>query len=103
MIVHRTVYNIKKGRTPEAADLIKSMKDYGIPKPPHACRVYRPRGGPRDELVVEMEFDTLAQYEEYMEGFWDASGAGDLLKKWLKVAVRGGVQEFWRVEAVSWD
>ena len=93
MIVGRVSARVKFGRMEEAVALVKAeWQRYPLP---HATRIYTSNLGPTDTLVLEFEFESMAEYEKFFAG-WGADpgtavyaqGVGELLDP-------GGTSEIW--------
>jgi len=101
MFVFRAERLVKKDKTKEVAERIAEWLGKSAP---HAWRVYTQGIGPRDTVVLEMEFETLAEFEPMFESHLKGSfGPQDTpeVKWWAEAGVPGGVDEIWYLMASS--
>lgn len=102
MYVVRFTHPAKQGRTGELAELFKSTSDYGFPPPPHGWRLYQPSHlGPWGVVVNELEFESLAQYEEWDRTRLAVPRFGEVIAKVQELAGPSGSGELWRVETLK--
>jgi hypothetical protein len=102
MFVMRFTHTAKQGRTRELAEHLKSFADYGIPRPPHGWRVYQSTHLGRWGVVIqEIEFENLAQFEDYMSKRNAAPRFGEAYARYLEFAEPSGSGELWRVETLQ--
>ena len=71
---------------------------------PHAWRVYTQGIGPRDTVVMEMEFESVAEMAPMIEAYLvpfhhEADQAHQ--EWWEKAGVPGGVDEIWNLYAAG--
>ena len=98
MLVVRFTVPVKAGGEKAFVEWIRSRSDYGIPHPPYGERVYWYKFAPWCEVIHEMEFENLTQYEAHREKQKAASGYRDWVSKVGEFYVRGGRSEVWNVE-----
>jgi hypothetical protein len=101
MFVWRLERLVKKDKTKEVAErLVEAAKKMA----PHAWRVYTQGIGPRDTVVMELEFETLAEFEphfnHHLTGSFGPQDTPDV-KWWADAGVPGGVDEVWYLMASS--
>ena len=90
MIVHRSMTNVKRGRMEEIVTLIKAEDE--LYPPPHERRICWPQFGPWQVLVLEWEFEDMAEQQAWWAGwtpspsFWDqfndCSAGGGTIEIW---------------------
>lgn len=94
MIVQRTTVKVKRGCMQEAVALCKSFDESGG----ITCRTYTSRIGRHDTLVVDHEFESLAEMEKVWAEWRANPDYPAFLEKWLALAERGGYTEIWNLE-----
>ena len=78
MIVEKNTVVVKQGGMDEAVTEVKSLLEAG--GFPHAFRIYVPHTGPQGVIVVETEYESLAEFEKYWKDFF-ASPEADAWRK----------------------
>ncbi|MFH1085673.1 MAG: hypothetical protein V1772_07920 [Chloroflexota bacterium] len=70
---------------------------------PHAWRVYTHGTGPRDTVVMEIEFASIAEMAPMMENVLKPSSIADEaeIQWWAEVGVPGGMNEIWNLYAAG--
>jgi len=102
MLVMRFTHPAKQGQTRELAEHLKSFPDYGTPRLPHGWRVYRSTHlGHWGVVIQEMEFESLAQFEEWMSERNAAPRFGEWHARYLELAEPSGSGEIWSVETLQ--
>lgn len=92
--MNRRTFTAARGKQDVVVDLLK-----GAAKSTGVCyRIYRSYYGRFDEVVVELEFDSVAQLEAMWAKFQGQPGADDFFAKWNAITV-GGQNEVWTLEA----
>ncbi len=92
MIVNRRTFILRQGRRQSAIEAIKAT--YARDPSTVKLRWYTSDIGPFDQLVMEMEFQDLAEYNKY----WTAFDPGeDFWKGWFDLTATGGTNEIWEV------
>jgi hypothetical protein len=68
---------------------------------PHGYRVYTQGIGPRDTVVMELEFASFGEIESMLAGMFNPDGITDPAARewWEKVGVPGGTDEIWNLYA----
>ena len=95
MLVNRRTFTAQKGKLEEAAAFLKeAIQRLGFP---HATRVLVADLGPFDTLVEEFEFETLAEYERFMQQIGSKLTAEDWAK-WHSLTLSGGTNEIWQLK-----
>jgi len=93
MILERFVWKVKQGCMQEAVALSKSFAESAGT----TCRIYTSNIGPHSTLVIDQEFETLAQRGKFWVE-WDARPETPALwEKWLAVTETGGYTEIWNL------
>jgi hypothetical protein len=95
MLVHRTTFVVKVGKRDEAVEVLKSGADY-LEKVP-TFRVYGSSIGPRDTLVLELEFENLAEYERFWDEWFATPESAAVMEKWVQLREPGGTSEIWQL------
>ena len=99
MFVHRSVFKVGIGNFVEAAALLKDL--YERFAPPHPVRILTSWLYPNNELVVELEFASLGEYEEYWRGFHANQAAAawrsETRERRHELFEGPGIQEMWQV------
>ena len=81
MIVERWEHRIKAGHLEEAIDLLLSFKWV------RPFRAYRARVGVLHRLVIDVEYENMADIEKAWEEIESTSGYESFLKKWQSVII----------------
>jgi hypothetical protein len=82
---------VKRGHEMEIAKLLKEqIRDSG-----HTARVYTPYLSPVQRIVLEMEFETLAEFETFVAQA--ATASSEAYKKMIEFGETGGYDEVWRL------
>lgn len=99
MFVLRMTRLVRKDSSKAVADrFAQSIKAMA----PHRYRIYTQGVGPRDTVVVEIEFESLAEYEPFLTSHLKPdAGASDpeFRSWWAEVGVPGGTDELWNLYA----
>jgi hypothetical protein len=94
-IVNRRTFTAARGKNQEAIDLLREgAKDSGT-----RYRILSSSYGRFDEIALEVEFETMAQMEQFWAEFDAAPGSMDLLARWNDLTEPGGLNEVWVLEA----
>jgi hypothetical protein len=101
MIVVRYTFPVKPGAEEKAVAWIKSLTDYGIPRPPLGERVYWYHFAPWCEVIHEMQFENLAEYEVFESEMAAVPRLGEAVGKVGEFLLPGGRSEVWNVEAIG--
>ena len=92
MVVNRRTFITKRGRTQEAAQFLK--KTMALVRSPRPPRVYISEIGPFDTIAVEIEGESIADYEP-LTAEWVAKTTPELWEKWFSLTENGGTNEIW--------
>ena len=95
MLVNRRTFVVKRGCLLEVVALVQEMLEkYPVPGE-RKYRFYHPCIAPFDILTMEMEFESLDDYEKH----WDDWNAGPQAKEWVEksqpLLQGGGTNEIW--------
>ena len=101
MIVNRMVFNFQPGKVSEAAALVRAGPDYGLPETPHGMRMYRPNVSSYDQLIIEVEFEDLAQHAAYWEAWFASPRADEWSEKWQALRAPGVGEEILNLETLK--
>jgi hypothetical protein len=99
MIVERQVLIVKRGKMNEVLEIVKAeqvrvQQAYGVSG---ASRNYVPYVGPFNQIVLEYEWNDMAEREAFWSA-WEASPeAKAIWKKWEHLLEPGGGVELWRL------
>ena len=92
MIVNRRTFHLKRGHQQKVVDFIKAF--YISNPDPHVLRWYVSDIGQLDQLVVEIEYQDLADYNRY----WSVFDPGeDFWNKWFDLTELGSTNEIWEL------
>ena len=92
MLVQRNTTYVKRGKRDEFVELVKAEAENN--PPPRWARVCRAVFGPWDVVVIEWEFEDLAEYEAFWEAWTPSEG---FWEKYNDCTARGGSSELWVV------
>ena len=102
MIVNRMVFNFKPGKLSEAVALVRAgLEEYGLPETPHGMRMYRPHVSSYDQLIIEVEFEDLAQHVAYWKAWFASPRADEWSERWLALRALGVGEEILNVETLK--
>jgi hypothetical protein len=90
MIVDRRTFVIKVGKQDEVVEQIKKAVAFSPFKPTY--RVYTPHFSHFDEVVLEIEFKDLAEFDRYWTG-WMQKVTPEWWAAWNSLIVNGGRAE----------
>ncbi|TEU17258.1 MAG: hypothetical protein E3J25_02210 [Anaerolineales bacterium] len=94
MIVQRSTFKVKQGCMEELVALNKSERE----KEGLSCRIYSPNKAPHGTLVIEWEFESLAESEKYWAGWWAKPETAAFVEEWYALTESGGSTEIWNLE-----
>ena len=102
MIVVRITWPVKRGAEQKAVELIKSLPDYEIPRPPHGERIYWEYLSPMCEVIHEMQFENVAEWDALVKEMTAAPRFGEVWSKFAELLLPGGGDtEVWNVVALG--
>ena len=102
MIVERSAVTVKPGHgRDEVADLVLSeivaQKERGNYSRPFRLYIPKFSGQPGNVLVLEWEFEDLAEHAEMWAEWWALPTTPAYLAKWAELVEPGAVSEIWNV------
>ena len=97
MIVLRVNCTAKWDRQGELVEVLKSMRSSFAD--PDRMRIYtsHPAGAPLFQTVWEMEYESLADLEQFLPKWFAVAGAAGLLTKWTSLVDFGGDSTVWNL------
>jgi len=97
MIAVRWLQTIKRGRLSEATAAVNEMLEAfeGFAQRPK--RVYTSRVGTGDTAAVEIEFESLVEYDSVVAEFFASPQAKVFFKTWNKVSRGPGSNSIWNL------
>lgn len=97
-VINRRTFLTEHGKFQEAIDILRE----GAKGIQYKYRICSSHYGTFDSLVLEMEFESIAQ----MEAAWTEINArtemANIMSKWYIATQPGGTNEVWMLEAESW-
>lgn len=93
MIAQRLTFVVKAGKWDEAVELLKTGADHLDNVP--TSRVYGSHFGPRDTLVLEVEFENMAELERWWAKYSAAPESAAVNEGWIQLRAPGGTNEIW--------
>jgi hypothetical protein len=100
MIRVRDIFQAKFGKVGEVLELMKRMTEDAPPGTPAAFREARlltDRSGPFFTLVIETEFESMAEWEAAFDKLMSGQGVNEMNDR-MNELVRSGHREFYRIE-----
>ncbi len=95
MLINRRTSLVKPGRVAEAIALLKSGASHLDWVPPF--RVLQSSIGTVNQVVLELEFETLADYDKFWTSYRAAPESADVMAMWNELNLSGGTNEIWEV------
>ena len=96
MIVHRLTIHVKQGCMEEALKMLKAAR--AKLDNPNIARIYTSNIGPFNQLVEDLKFENLSEYEKFWEEWWSKPETTEFMKKWNELVETGGAGEVWNLE-----
>ena len=96
MIVERYTVQVKDGKWDETLELLKDGRKNIWPSIP--CRIYSCNYGPFNTLVIDNEFEDMADLEKKWKKLGAKKKFGAWLAKWEKVTTEQGSHTLWTLE-----
>ena len=93
MYINRRTFKVKPGAMEEAVKLAK----YEIERSESNGIVYTAEFGPFDVMVVDFQFESLAEYQKGWSEWATTPEAVKFLEKWHTLVESGGTNELWLV------
>ena len=97
MVMNRRTSIVKRGRMQEAATLLKALAEKLQSTNPRAYRIYVPEFAPFDVLCIEVDFDSLAEYQQYWAEYFAQPETTAFLERWYELTDTGGTNELWEL------
>lgn len=99
MLLDRRVFIVKLGKMEEVLELLKAeqarvQQAYDFSG---ATRNYVNVVAPHNQLVLEAEWNNLAEWEAFWSAWQASPEAKAFMKKWLPLLEPGGWSELWRL------
>ncbi|MCB0067017.1 MAG: hypothetical protein KDD77_07700 [Caldilineaceae bacterium] len=95
MYINRRTFSTRIGRGEDAVSILKTgAKRLGW-KPIY--RILTSHFGTFGEVQLELEFETLADYEQFWADFDAAPETAGIMAQWLETVQEGGTNELWEV------
>ncbi len=95
MYINRRTFSTKIGRSEDAIRILKTGADHLGWKPIY--RVLTSHFGTFGLVELELEFETLADYERFWADFDAAPETEGIMAQWLETVQEGGTNELWEV------
>jgi hypothetical protein len=96
MLAYRRTYHVQKGRMQKALEAAQEILVYSR-EHNAVARIYSPEIGPEDVLVLEMDWETAEERDQFLEELRASQWYAEFGPKWLDVMERGGSREVWRL------
>ena len=97
MIVNRRTFTVKPGRMQEAVESV--VKETAAEKErggySGTVRIYTSSIGQFDQLAVEWEYESLAEYEKAWAEWGARPTTAEFMEKWIELVKAGGINEIW--------
>jgi hypothetical protein len=93
MLVQRLNFQLKPGNQEKAVELIKETQT--MLETPHGVGIYTPNIGPFNTLVYDIEFESLAEHEEFWAKWWALPETPAFMERWNELTDVGGYSEIW--------
>jgi hypothetical protein len=95
MIVNRRTFSVKQGKIEELVSVLIDGGDVLSDTPNY--RILVSSIGAFDRVSLELEFESLAQYESWWDA-WNASPNSEaVMERFLPCVDPGGVNEIWEI------
>jgi len=96
MYINRRTFSTKLGHWQDAVAILKNGASHLDWVPP--SRVLIPHFGTFGLVQLELEFETLADYEKFWASFDAAPERDGIMARWLETIEQGGTNELWEVQ-----
>jgi hypothetical protein len=93
MIVDRRTFIVDRGRMETAVGMLTAQRADA----PHAYRIYTPIIGPFDRITVELEFESLAELEQFWNGWFARPETATFFERWHQLSLSGGENTVWQL------
>ena len=96
MLINRRTFVTKHGRSQDATEFLKNGANHLDWVPP--LRVSTSHFGSLRKVQLELEFESLADYEKFWTAFEEAPESQAVLEKWWECIEAGGTtNEIWKI------
>ena len=95
MLVIRRIIHAKPGKTGEVSDLAKAERERL--KRPHSIRIYAGRLTHPNEVIIEGEWESVAEYETYAAEWYSSTEFAEYVKKMEGLSVGSSPTEIRRL------
>ena len=95
MLVNRRTFSVKRGRSDELVEILQHGADHIDTKP--TFRVLVSQIGTFDQIELELEFDSLAEYESFWTAWSEAPESEGVLERFQDATLSGGSNTVWEV------
>ena len=93
MIVNRRTFVAARGQLDAPLSALREE----VGKAPHAARLYAPSIGAFDTIAVELEFESLAEYEQFIGPYFARLAETGFFERWNQMTVSGGENAIWEL------
>ena len=95
MLINRRTFTVKVGRSDELIEILHHGADHVDARP--TFRVLRSQIGTFDQVELELEFDSLAEYESFWTAWSEAPQSEEVLKRFQDAVLSGGSNTVWEI------
>jgi hypothetical protein len=96
MLINRRTFSTRLGRWQDAVAVLKSGASHLDWVPP--ARVLTSHFGTFDRVELELEFESLAEYEKFWAAFDAAPETATVMAQWIETIEPGGTNEIWEIQ-----
>jgi len=93
MIVNRRTFVAARGQLDAALAALRAE----LGSAPHAARLYAPSIGAFDTIAVELEFESLAEYEQFIGPYFARLAETRFFERWNQITAIGGENTIWEL------
>jgi hypothetical protein len=93
MIVQRVTTRVKPGNEEHVVEMLKAAR--AANENPSRMRIYSPNIGPFNFVSFEIEFEKLAEYDEFWTEWNARPETAAFMGKWNELVDIGGANEVW--------
>ena len=95
MYINRRTFSVVKGRDEDAVEILRTGANHLDWVP--TFRILTSHFGTFGLVQLEMEFESLADYERFWTAFGAAPETEGVMARWIDVVEQGGTNEIWEV------
>ena len=95
MYINRRTFSVVKGRDEDAVEILRTGANHLDWVP--TFRILTSHFGTFGLVQLELEFESLADYERFWTAFGDAPETEGVMARWLAVVEQGGTNDIWEV------